>query len=261
MSRRRSDPRKVPHPPPGSAPERPQWLSRVLARAGALAPGEIDQAVRAGRVSVAGRPARGPMTLVGPGDAVRLDGRLVPFRAKTLALMFHKPAGVVVAADDPEGRGTAFGLLIAALPPALSRIGWHAVGRLDRDTTGLLLFTNDERLVGFATQPQTHLPKRYLAQVQGVPTEERLEPLRRGQLLDDGPCRPAEARLRAPGLVELTLTEGRHHQVKRMLGAIGLPVRRLHREAVGTLLLDLPEGAWRSLTDAEIAEGLGFRPR
>ncbi|HZH03322.1 MAG TPA: pseudouridine synthase, partial [Myxococcaceae bacterium] len=159
---------------------------------------------------------------------------------------------------DPEGVGTVFECLAQRLPPELPPHGWHTVGRLDRNTTGLLLFTNDEWLVAHVTSPKTHLPKRYLARVSGTPTEEKLDPLRGGILLEDGPTLPAGARLCEDGRVELTLTEGRNHQVKRMLGAVGLPVLALHRQAVGALVLDVPEGAVRLLTEDEVRQSLGY---
>ena len=145
------------------------------------------------------------------------------------------------------------------LPPELRGYEWHAVGRLDRDTTGLLLFTNEERLGVHATAPRTHLPKRYEVQVAVSPSEGALRRLREGVELEEGLTRPAEARLRGPGVVELVLTEGRHHQVKRMLEAVGHPVLGLHREAMGTVTLDVPEGSWRLLTEDEVTRGLGFQ--
>jgi 23S rRNA pseudouridine2605 synthase/16S rRNA pseudouridine516 synthase len=223
-----------------------------------LPPEEIERALAAGRVTVAGRPARQAMVLVRPGDEVRLDGELVSHAPPVRVLMLHKPTGLVTAPHDPEGIGTVFEHLKQALPPELRGYGWHAVGRLDRNTTGLLLFTNDERFVTFATAPATHLPKRYLATVSGQVDEGKLQRLRQGVTLDDGPTRPAEASLRGPNLIALTLTEGRNHQVKRMLGAVGLPVLALHREAVGQLVLDLPEGQWRELTREELTSQLGF---
>jgi 23S rRNA pseudouridine2605 synthase/16S rRNA pseudouridine516 synthase len=165
---------------------------------------------------------------------------------------------VIVAGKDPEGVGTVFERLRSALPAELQGFEWYAIGRLDRDTTGLLLFTNDERVVRHGTSPERHLPKRYVADVAGRPSEEALSRLREGLVLDDGPTRPAGARLLAPDRVELVLTEGRHHQVKRMLAAVGHPVRTLHREAVGGVGLDVPVGSWRELTPGEIERGLGF---
>jgi 23S rRNA pseudouridine2605 synthase/16S rRNA pseudouridine516 synthase len=220
---------------------------------------EAEAAVRAGRVTVAGRRVTQPLTLVRPGDEVRLDGRRIDLSPATIALAFHKPADCVVSTRGEPGAKTVFELLLSQLSPDLAGYGWHAIGRLDKGTTGLLLFTNDERLVAHATLPETHLPKRYLAKVQGEPDEARLEPLRQGVELDDGRAKPASARIRGPGLVELVIQEGRFHQVKRMLGAVGLPVLALHREAIGGIELgSLPEGSWRRLSEAEIREGLGF---
>ncbi|MFY0524878.1 pseudouridine synthase [Archangium gephyra] len=250
-ARRRQEP-----VPEGS---RADWLARALGRAGVMPRSEAEQAIREGRVEVDGRVEREPFAPVHAGSAVRVDGTPRSLEARTLALMFHKPAGVVVHGSDPEGLGTVFERLRAVLPPELRGHEWYAVGRLDRDTTGLLLFTNEERLVAHATSPETHVPKRYVADVEGAPSEAALQRLREGLMLDDGPTRPAGARLLAPGRVELVLTEGRHHQVKRMLAAVGHPVRTLHREAVGTLVLDVPEGACRLLMDAEVQQGLGFQ--
>lgn len=247
--------------PKGSLPvEKPDWVGRALPRAGVLPPQESERAIAAGRVRVAGRVVKEPLTLLRPEDEVRLDGKVVSLAAPTLVLAFHKPRGCVVSNKDELGRTTVFELLARVLPPELSRYGWHALGRLDLDTTGLLLFSNDERLVAHATLPETHLPKRYLATVQGTPTDEKLEPLRRGLKLDDGDARPAKAEVRGERQVVLTLTEGRFHQVKRMLSAVGLPVRSLHREAIGALELDVAEGGYRVLTDGEIAGKLEFQP-
>lgn len=222
---------------------------------------EAEDAVKAGRVQIASRVVSSPVAAMRPGDEVKVDGRPVSVSAVTRCLMFHKPAGVVTSWTDAEGAGTVFERLLRVVTPELARFGWHAIGRLDRDTTGLLLFTNDEKLVAWATLPATHLPKRYVAKVGSVATAEKLEPLRRGVTLDDGPARPAKARIREDGSVELIITEGKNHQVKRMLGAVGLPVLRLHREAVGDVDLDVEEGAYRELTAEEISAGLGFTPR
>lgn len=240
--------------------ERTDWLTRALGRAGIMTRAEAEQAIAAGRVQLDGQVVLEPLTPVRPGAEARVDGVPVSLEAPTLALMLHKPAGLVTSKSDPEGIGTVYGHLYSVLPPELRRYEWLAVGRLDRDTTGLLLFTNDERLSGHVTLPDTHLPKRYVAQVAARPTEDHLEPIRRGITLRDGPCRPAPARVVGSNRVELILTEGRRHQVKRMLKAVRLPVQQLHREAVGSVTLDIPLGSWRLLTDQEIAQGLGFPP-
>lgn len=240
---------------------KPDWIGRAIPRAGRMPPNEAEAAILAGRVQVGGRVVLEPLTLLMPDDEVRLDGEPVALDWATLVLAYHKPAGCVVSGRDDRGRPTAFDLLRAALPPELARYGWHAVGRLDLDTTGLLLFSNDERVVRHVTLPETHLSKRYLAHVAGVPDDARLEPLRAGVMLHDGPARPALARVRGADAVELTITEGRKHQVKRMLRAVRLPVRTLHREAIGGIELDVPLGCWRALSEREVEEGLGLKPR
>lgn len=240
--------------------ERADWLARALGRAGVMPRAEAEQAIRAGRVEVGGRVEREPFAPMQPGVEVRVDGQVRALQAPLHVLMVHKPAGLVVAGTDPEGVGTVFEHLRGVLPGELLRFEWYAVGRLDRDTTGLLLFTNDERVVRHGTSPEKHLPKRYVADVAGRPTEEALARLRQGLVLEDGPTRPAQARLLGPERVELVLTEGRHHQVKRMLAAVGHPVRTLHREAVGGVSLDVPVGSWRAVTREELERGLGFLP-
>lgn len=241
---------------------RGDWLSRALARAGVLPLAEAEEAIRAGRVRLDAREEKEPMAPVHPGSRAFLDGREVSLAWQTRVLQFHKPAGLVTHGSDPEGIGTVFDALRAALPPELQRFGWHAVGRLDRDTTGLLLFTNDEKFVAHATAPATHLPKRYVARVGAKVSDAKLEPLRRGVKLDDGELtRPAQAKARGDDAVELVLTEGRFHQVKRMLNVVGLPTLALHREAVGQLELDVPVGGWRELSDDEVRTKLGFVAR
>lgn len=239
--------------------ERADWLVRALGRAGVLPLAEAERAIREGRVEVDGRVEREPFAPVTRASVVRVDGRERRLEAPLHVVMFHKPAGVVVAGTDPEGTGTVFERFRSVLPEALQGFEWYAVGRLDRDTTGLLLFTNDERVVRHGTSPESHVAKRYVAMVAGRPGEQALARLREGLVLEDGPTRPAGARLLAPDRVELVLTEGRHHQVKRMLAAVGHPVLALHREAVGSVVLDVPEGGWRSLLPGEVSEGLGYR--
>jgi pseudouridine synthase len=241
--------------------EPPDFLSRALARAGVLPLAEAERAIREGRVKLAGRAVRQPLTTLRPGDEVRVDGRPVSLAARTRVWMLHKPVGCVTTASDPEGRRTVFDVLADGLSEPQRRFGWHAIGRLDLDTTGLLLFTNDERLVAFATAPASKLPRRYVARVQGEARDEALRPLREGLSHAGEPLRPARARIRDAHTVELTITEGKFHQVKKMLGAVGLPVLALHREAVGAVELDVPVGATRALTDEEIERGLGYPVR
>lgn len=238
------------------------WLSRALARAGVMPLPEAEEAIRLGRVQLDGRAEQEPMAPVKAQARVKVDGKEVSLAWRTRVLAFHKPRGVVTHATDPQGIGTVFEALRAVLPAPLERFGWHAVGRLDRDTTGLLLFTNDEKFVAHATAPQTHLPKRYVAKVGAKVDEKKLEPLRRGVRLDrETTTRPAQAKTRGDDAVELVLTEGKFHQVKRMLTAVGLPTLALHREAVGQLECDVEVGQFRELSDEEVASKLGFTPR
>jgi 23S rRNA pseudouridine2605 synthase/16S rRNA pseudouridine516 synthase len=229
-----------------------------MARAGVMPLDEAEAAIRAGVVTINGRAVRQPMTLLPEGAVVKVRGHPVELVQSTHVLAFHKPKDCLTSTMRQRNVGTVFELLLPTLSSELSRFHWHAVGRLDKDTTGLLLFTNDERLVAHATDPKARLPKRYVATVQGHADDAKVEPLRRGLMLEDGLCRPARVTVRDEKTVEVTITQGRHHQVKRMLGSVGLPVNALHREAIGTLELDLPVGAWRELTEAEVQSNLRF---
>lgn len=240
--------------------ESADWVSRALARAGIMRPEETDRALREGRVSVDGRVVREALTPLHSDSRIEVDGHRVDVSASTRVLMFHKPAGLVSQKSDPQGQGTVFEALLRLLPPPLEHFGWHAVGRLDRDTTGLLFFTNDERFVAFATSPATHLEKCYLARVGSSATPDKVATLCSGVLLEPGvTVRAARAKAREPNLVEVVLTEGKYHQVKRMLNAVGLPTLALHREAIGAVTVDVPVGEFRALSPEEIAERLGYK--
>jgi 23S rRNA pseudouridine2605 synthase len=185
-------------------------------------------------------------TFVGANDTIEVDGR--PVEKQALAyLLLHKPAGVVTTARDPHGRPTVVGLV-----PAEPRV--VPVGRLDADTTGALLLTNDGALAHRLAHPRYEVDKVYEAEVEGDPDGAVLTRLREGVELDDGRTAPAQARRLGPGRVELTVHEGRKHQVKRMLEAVGHPVRRLHRSRYAGLdLRGVEAGEWRPLTRAEVA--------
>jgi len=219
-------------------------LNAWLARAGAASRRGADELIKAGRVTVNGEPGQ-LNTFVQAHDRVELDGR--PLQKQTLAyVLLHKPAGVVTTARDPQGRPTVVGLVNhpARVVP---------VGRLDADTTGALLLTNDGALAHGLAHPSHEVAKVYLAEVEGDPAADALRRLERGVELDDGRTAPARARRLAPGRVELTIHEGRKHQVKRMLAAVGHPVRRLHRAAYAGLGLEgLEPGAWRELEPREV---------
>ncbi|HLL07007.1 MAG TPA: pseudouridine synthase [Myxococcaceae bacterium] len=237
---------------------KPDWLSRALARAGVFPLAEAEDAIRAGRVTVNGRTVRQPLAPVPEGAVLRVDGAEVQREVQTRVLAFHKPADLLTSTVGQHRTNTVYDVLLPQLPDELGRYTWHAIGRLDRGTTGLLLFTNDEKLVAHATHPESHLPKRYVATVQGTANESKVEPLRHGVMLEDGPTRPAKVKLRDEHTVEVIVTEGRNHQVKRMLGAVGLPVLALHREAVGGVELDVPESSFRLLTPEEVTKGLRY---
>ncbi len=219
-------------------------LNAYLARAGVASRRGADELIKAGRVRVNGEPGL-LNTFVAQGDAVELDGR--PLAPQRLAyLLLHKPAGVVTTARDPHGRPT----VVELVPPEPRVV---PVGRLDADTTGALLLTNDGALAHRLAHPRYEVEKVYEAEVEGAPDDAELRRLEQGVDLDDGRTAPARARRLGPSLIELAVHEGRKHQVKRMLDAVGHPVRRLHRSRYGGLdLTGLEPGAWRELSEAEV---------
>jgi 23S rRNA pseudouridine2605 synthase len=219
-------------------------LNAYLARAGVASRRGADELIRAGRVRVNGEVA-GLATYVGARDTVELDGSPVAPEPPAYVLL-HKPAGVVTTARDPHGRPTVVGLVDAGRRVV-------PVGRLDADTTGALLLTNDGPLAHRLMHPRYGVEKVYEVEVEGSPSDLELRRLREGVELDDGPTAPAQARRLGPSLLELTLHEGRKHQVKRMCAAVGHPVRRLHRRTYAGLALEgLGPGEWRELTPAEV---------
>ena len=219
-------------------------LNAYLARAGVASRRRSDELIKAGRVTVNGE--RGQLnTFVGSRDRVEVDGEPVELQGLTYVLL-HKPAGAVTTASDPQGRRTVVDLVEHA-----ARV--VPVGRLDADTTGALLLTNDGELAHQLAHPRYEVEKVYEAEVEGEPSEDALQRLREGLELDDGPTAPAQARLLAPTTVELRIHEGRKHQVKRMLAAVGHPVTRLHRSRYAGLTLEgLEPGAWRELEPSEL---------
>jgi 23S rRNA pseudouridine2605 synthase len=220
-------------------------LNAWLARAGVASRRGADELIKAGRVTVNGEPGR-LNTFVESHDRVELDGE--PLSMQRLAyVLLHKPAGVVTTARDPQGRPTVVGLVghPARVVP---------VGRLDADTTGVLLLTNDGQLAHRLAHPRYEIDKVYVADVEGEPADDALRRLEQGVELDDGPTAPAVARRLARARVELTIHEGRTHQVKRMLAAVGHPVTSLHRSRYGPLDTGgLGPGEWRELTPDELA--------
>ena len=219
-------------------------LNAYLARAGVASRRGADELIRAGRVRVNGEPGE-LGTFVERGDVVELDGRRLEPEPLVYVLL-HKPAGVVATARDPQGRPTVVGLVgheRRVVP----------VGRLDADTTGALLLTNDGPLAHRLMHPRYEVDKVYEAEVEGEPSDEALARVAEGVELDDGVTAPAVVRRLGPSRLELTIHEGRKHQVKRMLEAVGQPVRRLHRrEYAGLTLEGLAPGEWRELRPDEI---------
>lgn len=243
----------------------PMRLQRFLARAGVASRRGSENLMTAGRVAVNGVVRTELGTKVDPAcDQVTVDGALVRLGAGAAYIMLNKPAGFLTTMSDPQGRPC-----VATLVPGARYPGLFPVGRLDKDTTGLLLFTTDGDLAQRLLHPSHHVWKTYVALVDGTCRDRDLDALRDGITLDDGPCQPARCRLLNEGgaravcpygipsgttAVEVIIREGRKNQVKRMLGKIGHPVLRLHRSDFGGLRLSqVDEGRWRTLTNDEIA--------
>jgi 23S rRNA pseudouridine2605 synthase len=221
-------------------------LNAYLARAGVASRRGADELIQAGRVRVNGEVA-GLATYVQARDRVELDGEPLEVEPLTYVLL-HKPAGVVTTARDPQGRPTVVGLVgheHRVVP----------VGRLDADTTGALLLTNDGPLAHRLMHPRYEVDKVYEVEVEGEPSGEALVRLAGGVELEDGKTAPATVERVGPSSLLLTIHEGRKHQVKRMLEAVGHPVLRLHRSGYAGLTLDeLAPGEWRELMPDEVAK-------
>lgn len=227
-------------------------LDRALSRTGACSRSQARTAITAGRVQVNGKVVRDPDAWVDPvRDRLVLDGGAVHAQKKEV-WMLHKPVGYVTTANDEHDRDTVYAFLPKDLP-------WLApVGRLDQDTSGLLLFTNDSDLAHAITAPSSKLPKTYEVRCNGRVGDDAIARLATGVELDDGPTLPARAERLAQDerttSLRLVITEGRNRQVRRMVMAIGSRVVELHRTRIGPLELgSLPEGEARRLTAGELA--------
>jgi len=225
-------------------------VQKVLARAGFGSRRQAEDLIRAGRVTVDGAVARLGDRVDPATASVCVDGVPVPTAPDLVYYLLHKPARVVTTAHDPEGRRT-----VLELVPPEPRV--FPIGRLDYDTAGLLLLTNDGQLAQLLAHPRHGVAKTYVAEVVGLPTRGELRRLREGVPLDDGRTAPARARVVGTNgdaaAVELTIHEGRNRQVRRMLDTVGHPVTRLVRTRIGPVHDDrLRPGAWRDLTAAEV---------
>ena len=223
-------------------------LQKLIAAAGEYSRRAAEELILAGRVTLNGQVVTQLGTKAGPDDVICLDGKPlhVPKRKRTVLL--HKPAGFVTTRHDPEGRPTVYDLLYdddAAL---------HPIGRLDRDTTGLLLLTNDGDLTARLTHPRYQVERTYRVLLDPWPTRKLLKKLRQGVELEDGPVKPKDVSPSGPGMVELVLCEGRYREVRRLFEALGHEVVALHRVRYGTVELGrVKEGKARPLNPDEVA--------
>lgn len=229
-------------------------LQRFLARAGVASRRGSEGLITAGRVAVNGSTVTELGAKVDPDrDRVTVDGVVVSLADAPAHIALNKPAGVVTTMRDPHHRQS-----VASLVPVERYPGLFPVGRLDRDTTGLLLFTTDGELAHRLLHPRWKVPKTYRALVDGIPGEKALRRLQEGLVLDDGPTAPAQVRvlevMKGAALIEITVHEGRKRQVRRMLSAVSHPVISLERVRFGPVTLGgLETGRWRPLTTEEIS--------
>lgn len=220
-------------------------LQKVLARAGLGSRRHCEGLIEGGHVRVNGTVARLGRRVDPSVDQVTVDGVPVGVRPDAVAYLLNKPRGVVTTARDPQGRPT-----VVELVPTEPRV--FPVGRLDAETEGLLILTNDGQLAHLLTHPSFGVEKEYLAHVAGRPTRQALRRLREGVELEDGPTAPAQVAAVGDGLLRLVIHEGRNRQVRRMCAAVGHPVQRLVRTRIGSVTARrLAPGQWRELTVEE----------
>ncbi len=221
-------------------------LQKVLARAGIGSRRACEVLIDDGRVTVNGQVAELGRRVSVDDDLIEVDGAAIGVRPGLVHYLLNKPAGVVTTADDPQGRPTVLDLV-----PAEPRV--FPVGRLDLDTEGLLVLTNDGELTHRLTHPSYGVDKEYLVHVEGRPTRAALRQLREGVELDDGLTAPAQVGVVTDGLIRIVIHEGRNRQVRRMCDTVGFPVQRLVRSRIGPLTdRKLKPGTWRELTTDEV---------
>ncbi len=226
----------------------PQRVQKVLARAGVASRRVAEDLIEEGRVKVDGKVVVLGNRVDPATQLLELDGAPIALAPGLVHYLLNKPTGVISTASDTHGRRT-----VVELVPAEPRV--FPVGRLDGETEGLLLLTNNGELTHRLTHPSYGVEKEYLAEVDGTLSSGQLRRLREGVELDDGLTSPAKASQPSPGMVRLTIHEGRNRQVRRMLDAVGHPVKRLVRTRIGPLSdRNLAPGAWRHLRDDELRE-------
>jgi 23S rRNA pseudouridine2605 synthase len=237
-----------PRAPGGSDLPHPEGerIQKVLAGLGVASRRTCEQMIEAGRITVNGIPARLGQRILVDVDKIQVDGVPVGVRPGQVYYLLNKPVGMIATAEDPQGRPT-----VVAEVPAEPRV--YPVGRLDMDSEGLLLLTNDGDLTHRLTHPSFGVDKEYLVEVQGTPGRLALRTLREGVELDDGVTAPAKVSQPQPGVLRIVIHEGRNRQIRRMCEAVGHPVRRLVRTRIGPIVdRTLAPGQWRELTRDEV---------
>lgn len=233
-------------------------LQKVLAQAGIASRRACEALISEGRVEVNSEIVVEQGRRVDPErDIIRVDGARIPPPRRHLYLAMNKPRGVVVTMDDPEGRRTVADVLAKGDSRLVKNERLFHVGRLDADTEGLLILTNDGELANQLAHPSYQVPKTYIAEVTGLVSTETLQRLRHGFALEDGPVRPTSVKIVSSGaqrtLIKITLQEGRNRIVRRTMEAVGHPVRRLSRIGIGPVRLgNLKVGEYRELTRDEL---------
>lgn len=227
-------------------------LQKVIAHAGIASRRKAEELIIAGKVTVNGKVVKELGVKVSPSDKVEVEG--IPVESEVpVYFLFYKPRGVISSVQDEKGRKT----VTDYFPEIEQRI--YPVGRLDYDTSGLLLLTNDGEFANLLMHPSSEMEKVYIAKIKGIPTREKLRSLEKGIQLEDGKTAPARAKMlsldkrKGSAIIELTIHEGRNRQVRRMFEAIGHPVMKLRREQYAFLTLHgLKAGEARELTTHEV---------
>ena len=224
-------------------------LDKLLTHLGVASRSGAREVLKAGRVRVNGEAVRDAAFQVAVDDKILLDGKLLDTRLSR-HLLLYKPAGVLTAKEDNRQK-----TVMDLLPPEYTSLGCMPVGRLVKDTTGLLILTTDGELAHRLIAPERHVDKVYIATVDGCLSDADVEKFAEGIPLKDFTCLPAKLEILSPNVGRVTVREGKYHQIKRMFGAVGKPVTELHRQRFGPLPLEdgMHPGEYRELTDDEIA--------